>query len=179
MFIEHTHVHWVRAFLHIIFCVFSFSLSLSLPRILRKPKLSIKPAFSSLSFCLYTCFRTLLFTIMAEKAIYDMEVHGSMDHWIRVGDKTMKEFIRSKGLNHVLEQWCTTSIERMERPLRIAKKWGISLLLTEDSMATWEDTRKDIILHNIYPRKSQWKWIHGSHVAYESSKYGRHSPIWM
>ena len=37
---------------------------MSLPRILRKPKLSIKPVFSSLSFCLHTCFRMLLFTIV-------------------------------------------------------------------------------------------------------------------
>ena len=33
--------------MNIDFCVFSLSLSLSLPRILRKPKLSIKAAFSS------------------------------------------------------------------------------------------------------------------------------------
>ena len=38
------------------------SLSMSLPRILCKPKLSIKPAFLSLLFSFHTCFRTLFFT---------------------------------------------------------------------------------------------------------------------
>ena len=38
--------------------------------------------------------------IMVEKAIYDMEFHGSMAHWIQVGDKTTNEFFRSNGPRH-------------------------------------------------------------------------------
>ena len=33
---------------------------------------------------------------MAEKAIYDMQFHGSMARWIRVGDKTTKVLFQFK-----------------------------------------------------------------------------------
>mgnify|MGYP006973826274 CR=1 FL=1 len=38
--------------------------------------------------------------LMEEKAIYEMHFHGSVGWWIREGDKTAKEFFRSKGPRH-------------------------------------------------------------------------------
>ena len=84
---------------------------------------------------------------MAEREIYDMEVH-------RVGDKTTKEFFRSKGLRHArtmmrnLNREDGTTTEDGDKMRNIATSY-YKRLLTEDTMATWEDIREDIILHSI------------------------------
>mgnify|MGYP000432717904 CR=1 FL=1 len=92
--------------------------------------------------------------IMVEKAIYGMEFLGSMARWIRVGDKTTKEFFRSKGLRHA-----RTMMRNLNREDGTATEDGDEMrnistiyykrLLTEDNMATWKDIKEDIIIQSI------------------------------
>ena len=83
--------------------------------------------------------------IMVEKAIYDMEFHGNMARWIRVGDKTTKEFFRSKGPRHARTMMCRlnredgTTTEDGDKMRNIATSY-YKCLLTEDTMATGEKT---------------------------------------
>ena len=78
---------------------------------------------------------------MAEKEIYDMEFHGSMARWIRVGDKTTKEFFRAKGPRHArtmmrsLNREDGTTTEDGDEMRNIATSY-YKRLLTEDTMAT-------------------------------------------
>ena len=85
---------------------------------------------------------------MAEKKIYDMEFHGSMTRWIRVGDKTTKEFFCSKGPRHARTMMRNLNREDGDEMRNIATSY-YQCLLTEDTMATEEDIREDIILQSI------------------------------
>ena len=73
------------------------------------------------------------------------------ERWIRVGDKTTKEFFHSKGPRHartvmhnLIREDGTTTKDRDETR-NIATRY-YKRLLTKDTMATWEDIREDIIL---------------------------------
>ena len=88
--------------------------------------------------------------IMAEKVIYHMEFHGSTAHWIQVGDKTTKEFFRSKGRRHARTVMHSLnrddgSITEDGEEMRNIPTSYYKCMLTENSMATGEDTREDII----------------------------------
>ena len=96
--------------------------------------------------------------IMAEKAIYDTVFHGSITRWIRMGDKTSKEFIQTKRPRHPrivmrdLNREDGTTTEDGEEMRNIATTY-YKRLLTEESMATREDRIEDIS-SRAYPRKS-------------------------
>ena len=63
---------------------------------------------------------------MAEKEIYDMEFHGRMARWIPTGDKTTKEFFRSKDSRHARTVMRCRSVFRTLREKRIKYRFNKS-----------------------------------------------------
>ena len=115
--------------------------------------------------------------LMARKAIYDMEFHGIMARWIRVGDKTTKEFFWSKGLRHARTVMCNLNQEDGDEMRNIATTY-YKTLLTEDSMTTGEDTSEDIILQSI-PQKVMTKMNTWLTHPLSIIEIWMPSPIWM
>mgnify|MGYP000158488422 CR=1 FL=1 len=74
-----------------------------------------------------------------------------MAPWIRVEDKTTKEFFQSKGERHCRTVMCNLNLEDGVTTENGEEMRSIAIdyykcLLNKSKMTTWEDTKYDIVL---------------------------------